>query len=66
MAPPQMKLSWYFKLMGVTALKLHRTTKIAKRTCYSIVNGNAFPTHQNLLIIHQHYPQISLNYLFSE
>lgn len=66
MALPTHKLLWYFKVMGITADKLHKTTKIAKRTCYNIVNGNQFPSQKNLITIHKHYPQISLNYLFSE
>lgn len=66
MAQPNKKLSWYFKIMGITGKKLHKTTKIALRTCYSIIRGERFPSPKNLKKIHKYYPQISLSYLFSE
>lgn len=65
MAKPQIKLAWYFRMMNIDALTLHQRTKIAQRTCYSIINGTAFPCQKNLIIIHRHFPQISLTYLFS-
>jgi len=65
MSHPIKKLLWYFSLLKIDAKKL-QIAGIKERTAQRIANGSVFPSGENLRIIINNFPFISLNHILSD